>query len=72
MDLSIASGNPAPIVKYMHLDHCRWQAQEFLKPQKYVKPVQSAVCTPVVVPLEEKDMLIVLGTKPKPKEEGND
>ena len=45
----LASGEPAPIVKYLYLDHCRWQAQEFMRDQKYVEPVQSAVCTPVVV-----------------------
>ena len=65
----LASGEPAPIVKYLYLDHCRWQAQEFMRDQKYVEPVQSAVCTPVVVSLEEKDSLIVIRTRAKPKEE---
>ena len=65
----LASGEPAPIVKYLYLDHCRWQAQEFMRDQKYVEPVQSAVCTPVVVSLEEKDSLIVIRTRSKPKEE---
>ena len=65
----LASGEPAPIVKYLYLDHCRWQAQEFMRDQKYVEPVQSAVCTPVVVSLEDKDSLIVIRTRAKPKEE---
>tara|TARA_A100001011_G_C13567778_1_gene539061 strand:- start:118 stop:357 length:240 start_codon:yes stop_codon:yes gene_type:complete len=65
----LASGEAAPIVKYMYLDHCRWQAQEFMRDQKYVEPVQSAVCTPVVVSLDEKDTLIVIRTRAKPKEE---
>ena len=67
----LASGDPAPIVNYMYLDHCRWQAQEFMRDQKYVEPVQSAVCTPVVVSLDEKDSLIVIRTRAKPKEEEN-
>ena len=65
----LASGEPAPIVKYLYLDHCRWQAQEFMRDQKYVEPVQSAVCTPVVVSLEEKDSLFVIRTRAKQKEE---
>ena len=40
-----------------------------MRDQKYVEPVQSAVCTPVVVSLEEKDSLIVIRTRAKPKEE---
>ena len=68
----LASGEPAPIVKYLYLDHCRWQAQEFMRDQKYVEPVQSAICRPVVVPLEEKENLIVIRTKAKPTEEEDD
>jgi hypothetical protein len=56
----------------MYLDHCRWQAQEFMRNQSYVEPVQSAICRPVVVPLEEKENLIVIRTKAKPTEEEDD
>ena len=68
----LASGDPAPIVNYMYLDHCRCQAQEFMINQSYVEPVQSAICRPVVVPLEEKENLIVIRTKAKPTEEEDD